>query len=100
MIDKEIIQRRAEGILIELVAIGKKASVLPLLEKHPELLTQILTEQFVTNAYAAELKGTVPKEYTKELVGSIRDITTQAVQSKEGSPGIHVQKARGLEIAG
>ena len=100
MTDKEIIQRRAEGVLAELVATGKKASVLPLLEKHPELLSQVLTERLVTNAYTAERNGIVPEEYTKELVESIKLIKAQAVQPKEESLGIHTQKARGVEITG
>ena len=80
---KEIIQRRAEGILVELVSTGRKDSVLPLVDKHPELLTKELTDTFIKVAYHSELNGAVAKDYTKDLALSIKDIKERVQKAKE-----------------
>jgi hypothetical protein len=97
--NKELIQQRAQGILIELVATGKKDSILPLIEKQPELLTQSLSNEFVRAAYQAELEKKVPTNYTKELAESIHNIRVEAAKPKEAATGAHTQKARpGQEV--
>ena len=97
MNSKEIIQQRSEGILIELVATGGENLILPLFEKHPELLATNLTNQLVRAAYEAELKGGVPKNYTKNLAESIHKIRVEAAKPKEAPAGEHMQKARPVQ---
>lgn len=79
--DKELIKikNQAEGFLMDLIASGNKARVLPLLEKNPALLTKEFTEKMLTAAYTSELANKVPQEYTKSLALQIRDIKTQEV---------------------
>ena len=97
--DQQKFKTQAEGLLIDLVATGKKDSILPLIEKQPELLTQNLTNELVRAAYESQLAGKVPKNYTKNLAESIQTIKTQAAQPKEPEQGAHTQKARpGQEV--